>query len=587
MLKRFWDSGKSLFVNEQNGILSTAVVLMFLNTITKFVGFFFFAIVAAVVGANRSSDLFYAASTLPELISNVILFGAISVSVVPILVEVLNKSGEKNFLRVFNSILNVSLVTFTVIGILLAIFVRDIFPFFLNNVIRPVDPYSPQEMELVIQMTRILLIPQIILGISTFISSILYAKNRVVMPQIAPLFYNIGRIIGTFIFAYFLHMGVWGLVWASFFGAALHLVIQLPLALKLGLKFKPSFDLKNRYVKETFKLGLPRILGIAAEQIATTVDQFIALGLVAGSATTFYFAVRLISIPLTIFGTTFATAAFPALTTSYAQGDMAKFKNIVHSLINGIFFLAIPTTVVLFILRVALVRLTFGAFDKSAFGFQSTYMTAWVVLFFAFGLAFETLRTVFYRVFYAAHDSIRPFFSAIFVVVAGVVSGVLFTNYFSHFNEFDLGTFTFNLSYFFEKSDGIAAVGGLSLSSSLVYFFEFLFLMFLINTRIVKLDFKKISISFAKKIFSAIVMGLVMYSIFKLWDNVLDVAKTANLLFLTSTTILSGCMVYIWVSYLMQDEDITLLIRLFQKIGQFIKKPSKMETTTSVAAPKL
>ena len=168
MVSTFFAKGRNILTSEQNGVLSTAVLLMILNLLTKFAGFFFLAIAASAVGANRSSDLFFAANTLPELISNVILFGAISVSVVPVLIDVLNKSGETNFLRVLNSVMNISLIFFTVMAVILAVFAEQIFPFFLHTLINPVEPYTDAEVGTIIDMTRILLIPQIILGISTF-----------------------------------------------------------------------------------------------------------------------------------------------------------------------------------------------------------------------------------------------------------------------------------------------------------------------------------------------------------------------------------------------------------------------------------
>ena len=581
MVSTFFAKGRNLLTREQNGVLSTAVLLMILNLVTKFAGFFFLAIAASTVGANRSSDLFFAANTLPELISNVILFGAISVSVVPVLVDVLNKSGETNFLRVLNSVMNISLIFFTILGIILAIFANSIFPFFLQTVINPVQPFTEAELGTIVDMTRILLIPQIILGISTFFSSGLYAKNRVILPQLAPLFYNFGRIAGTLLFVGVFHMGVWGLVWGTLVGSIFHLVIQLPIAYELGVKYLLILDTKSRFVKEVIMLGIPRVISIAAEQIALTVDQFIALGLVAGSATTFYFAVRLISIPLVIFGGTFATAVFPSLSDAYSKRDIPKFSKILHGIIKNIFFLAIPTTVALLVLRVPLVRLTFGLFDKSNFGFDSTYMTAWVVLFFSLGLGFESLRTVLYRAFYAAHDSLRPFYSAIFVVVGGIVTGILFTNYFSHFDHFSLRELTFNLDYFLTKSDGKGGVGGLALSSSLVYFLEFVILLLFLNKKVVKVEFKQLLISFGKKLFAAVVMGVLIYSLFKLWDDVTDVAKTLNLFVLTATTFVSGLMAYIWVSYLLNDDDVSLVVKLVQRfIGIFRRK--KVEEVVEV-----
>ena len=546
---------------------------MLLNLLTKFAGFFFLAIAASTLGADRSSDIFFAANSIPELISNVILFGAISVSVVPVLIDVLSRSGEKVFLRVLNSVLNISVLIFTILGILLAIFAKDIFPYFLQNVINPVTPYSAEEIKMIIDMTRVLLIPQIILGVSTFITSALYAKNRIVMPQIAPLFYNFGRIVGTVIFIPILGFGAWGLVWATLIGSVFHLLVQIPLAVGLKIKYLLVLETANRHVRKIVTLGLPRIVSLATEYIAITVDQFIALGLVAGSATTYFFAVRLVSIPLALFGTTFAIATFPALSKAFSTKDMKKFSDLLHSSMRYIFYLAAPTSILFLVLKLPFVRLTFGLFDRGTLDLHGTQMIAWIVLFFSLGLAFESLRTILYRAFYAVHDSFRPFFASIFVVVFGIITGILFTNYFSHFDEFRPVALLqdFNFDYFFEKSVGKAAVGGLALSSSLTFSIEFFILIILTNAHVVKIRFKSLATSLGKKLIAATVMGIVLLSLFRLWEFVLDDERTLNLFILTIVTSFSGIMTYIWVSYIIRDEDVGLILKLTRRIGRLLK----------------
>jgi len=249
----------------------------------------------------------------------------------------------------------------------------------------------------------------------------------------------------------------------------------------------PVLDLQDKYFRSMIKLGLPRILGLSAEEIAIGVDRVIAYSLIDYSLTAYELAIRLIVIPMSLFGLTFSIASFPALSRAYIQKNDELFSSIFIRILNQIFFMALPVTVMLLVLRLPITRLFYGILGSN-FTWDDTRKVAWVVMFFAVGLTFESIRSFLYKTFYAIHDSRTPLFAAIFVVVGGIVTGILFTNYFSHFDELSVAHLTFNVDYFFDRSNGKAAVGGLALSSSLIYTIESISLMFILNKKYLKLS---------------------------------------------------------------------------------------------------
>ena len=186
--------------------------------------------------------------------------------------------------------------------------------------------------------------------------------------------------------------------------------------------------------------------------------------------------------------------------------------------------------------------------------------------FFEIHLALESLRSLIYRSFYAANDTIRPLYSAVFTVILGVVSGILFTNYFSHFAAFSFDTFFSGVKYFFESANGKAAVGGLALSSSLVYTLEFFILMFMFDRYVCKIDFKVLRRKFLKKIVAGSIMGLVMYSYFKLWGDSIFQEKTFILLMLVGSTLTVGLIAYLWTAYVLLIQEFSLVLVFAKKI---------------------
>jgi putative peptidoglycan lipid II flippase len=443
----------------------------------------------------------------------------------------------------------------------------DITPIVIEQIARPVDPFTSEQISQISSMMQWLMLPQIILGISSFLSSALNAYKRFVVPQLAPLFYNLGILFGAAVLIPLLGGSSWGLTWGSLIGAVLHLLVQLPLGLHLKMKFRFAIDVTNKKLREVVLIGLPRIIALAADQIAIAIDKVIAIGFGAAPLGAYYLAVSLVTIPYSLFASTFSVASLPHLSMEYAKGRIVRFKNIFTKVFNQILFLSIPITIILLVLRLPVVRLFYGIFGRE-FTWENTLMVSWVIFFFSLGLIPEVLYAFVMRTFYALKDTVRPLIVGIFLVVGGVISGILFTNYFSHFDTFSLKTLYWDPSFFVSKSNGMAAIGGLALSSSLIYTIAFVLLMFFLSRKIGKLDFKKFWFVMIKKLAFGVIMGVFMYMLFKMWDEVLDTAKTINLLVLTLSTILPGICIYFWLAYVFRDPEIEIIAKF---IGIFKK----------------
>lgn len=550
-VKQLIRSLKNYLTAEQNEIVAAAGSLIVISIITKILGMLFLTLVTREFGASTETDMFYLASTLPETITNIILLGVISGSIIPIFIKIREKDGQEQFIHSFNSVMNVSMLVFAALSILAAIFSRQLMPLAIS-IAQKDQVLTDAQTNQVIWMMRALLIPQILLALSAFFSTWLNIYNRFVVPQLAPLFYNIGKIIGVLVFVRLLNGSIWGLVWGTLFGAALHLAVQIPLLKDLKYKFMPwLYDFRDKNLLKVLRLGLPRVLSLSMEQVATIVDSVIALSLTTGSLTAYQLAVRLISLPMGLFGTNFAIASFPSFAKLHANGEKQAFSELVFKTLNQIIFLSLPVAVIFIVMRVPIVRLVYGIFGGE-FTWDNTLLVAWIVLFFSLGLTFEGLRSAMFRVYFAIHDSIIPMISSMFVVVGGIVTGIMFSNYFSHFNSFALDMLVFRTDYFFTKGNGVAGAAGLALSSSVIFTLEFVFLLFMLWKKKVVRNMKGFVFDLFKKLLAAAIMMLVCYMMAKLWDQVLNTTKTFQLIFLSISTMFSATLIYFWCSYLLK-----------------------------------
>ena len=179
-------------------------------------------------------------------------------------------------------------------------------------------------------------------------------------------------------------------------GAFLHLIINLLPLLHLGFKFRPVFDLTHPGLRKVFWLSLPRTVGLAAYQLNFIVITALASAVSAGSISVFNFANDLQYVPIGIVALSFVTAVFPALSSSWAEGDVKGFLDELYLSVNQILFLVIPISIFLILERAQIVRVILG---YGAFSWEDTRLTAAALGAFAISIFAQSLIPLFSRAF--------------------------------------------------------------------------------------------------------------------------------------------------------------------------------------------
>lgn len=562
---------RTILSKEQKQILETAFVLMIPVVLTKVTGQLFTLILASFYGASDSRlNQFYIANTIPELLTTVLMTGALGTVVIPILISSKKDYGKEYFYKIYSSILNATLIVFLIISLILIVFAGQFIPAAIN-LVNPEIPPTEAELNNITNMMRALLFPQLLLGISVFMSSGLNIYDRYILPQLSPLFFNIGRIAVILVLLPVFDYAPWVLVIGTYVGATLHLAIQIPLFKRLGIKYYPVILYKDKHIKEVLKLGLPRLFVLASDKIGFVISNFIAVAFIAGPAS-FNFAKSLYIVIPSLFGYTFSYSSYPTISRFYIEKNYKEIRKIVNKTLNEIFFLALPFVVTLMVLRVPLVRLLFGIFPDTQFTLDNTYQVAWILLFFSFGLIFITARWFVFNLFYAAKDTVTPAIISFGSLVGVIVFSVLFTNFLSYNPQYALSTIDFDINHLFSRAEPTspAGIAGISLAISFVYTIEFFVILIVFSKMKINIGLKKLTVDLLKKFIAGASMFIFMYFTYKTWNAVSyaipDAAEVAyrgsttiNLFVLTAVTVIPGFMVYYLVCYLFKVEELKIL----------------------------
>jgi putative peptidoglycan lipid II flippase len=541
--------GKKILNSQQNSVLSAASLIMVMIVVSMALGLIRQRVLASYFTPS-SLSLFFAAFRLPDAIFQVLVFGTFSSAFIPVFTKTL-RDGEKRAWLLAGKVVSIGLGIFFLAAAVVGVLAVKIYA-----VIAP--GYGVAGTAQIAFLARILFAAQGFFVISYVLTGVLESLRRFLVPALAPIFYNLGIILGTVLLSP--SLGLLGPTLGVVLGAFAHFIIQYPLSRKLGFRF--TFDVKpDEGVKKIGQLALPRVFDLAFDQIGKSAELFLSSLISQASYTYYTFANSLQVLPVTLFGTSLAKAVLPML--SRVEGNWKEYRRILLSAIFQAMFFTLPISVALVALRVPAVRLIYGT---KIFDWEATIQTSTVLSVFAVGIISQTLMSVLARAFFALHDTKTP-------VVVSFIGLFLLV----------IGDFILVRGFHLE-------VWALAASFAVSTIVEAIILLILINKRaggILNLKF----LTHTLKILGAtVISGTAMFFILKIFDRsvwvkrlsflsgvdatrtfpfekfMLDTRYTGNVIILTVMTFLVGAIIYILLSLLFRVEEAHYFLNVAKRI---------------------
>lgn len=394
------------------------LIIAVLTLLSRLMGFIRDLLLASRFGLSMESDIYFAAFRIPDLVYNFLILGTLSVAFIPVFSEYYLKDKQRAYALASN-VLNWALIGMTLICIILFVFARP-----LTHLIVP--GFSDSQINQTVLITRIMLLSPIIFTASNVVSSVLVSLKKFLIVNTAPLFYNLGIIIGIIFF--YPRYGLVGLAGGVILGALMHLSLQVPELIRFGFRWAPRLNYREEGMHKIGQLFLPRLFGMDISYVNFLIVSVVGSTLAVGSITAFNYANNIQAVSLGVFALSTAIALFPVLSELYAKHDLKQFISTVqHGIIRIIYFI-VPITILILLLRAHIVRVLLG-YGRCDWNCTITTFDTLGVL--ALGLLGQSLVPLFARAFYAQHNTKTP---VIIGLVAIVVNGAL-----SYFLSFGLG----------------------------------------------------------------------------------------------------------------------------------------------------
>ncbi|MDA0207810.1 MAG: murein biosynthesis integral membrane protein MurJ [bacterium] len=395
-------------------VTSAAFLVAFFSILSRIVGLIRDRILAGEFGASDELDIYFAAFRLPDLFYALIVVGALSASFIPLFTKEYAKHKQKAWDLTSNT-----LTILTVIFSGLLVVVAIMAPVFVD-VIAP--GFDVEKQLAVIELLRLMLVAQLILGASMVIGSALQGAKVFLPYAIAPIFYNLGIILGSiFLVPIF---GLNGLAFGVIGGAFFHLMIQLIGLYAVGYRYRLLFRFRDASLRYIAGHLPPRVMGLAIGQVNLLAMTAIASTLTVGAVTMLQFAYNIFFFPLGVIGVSYAIAAFPSLCEKAGKRDTADFRDILSLTMRQMLLFMVPATILFYGLRMQIVRVAVGA---GAYDWAETIQTANVMGWLVMGLIAHGLIFLLVRAFFAKNDSMTPFIVGLMSTTIFIASALLLT----------------------------------------------------------------------------------------------------------------------------------------------------------------
>lgn len=505
-------------------IAKSAGVIGFATLCSRILGFVRDVIIANLFGTTKYAQGFVVAFRIPNLLRDLVGEGATNAAFVPVLTQYQISHTKEEFWKLVSNIFNIlSIILFciSIVGVFATpVIVRAIAPGFYDD---------PEKFEITVQLTRVMFPYLILIGLTAYFMGVLNSLRHFSIPAYGPAVLNIMMILSALFLSKRLVEPVFALAIGVLAGGFAQCMMNVPVLIRKGMRFKLGIDTKDPAIHKIGKLLGPRAVGACVYQLSIFVDTIMAsLAAIVGEGgvAALYYANRIIQFPMAIFGISIAQAALPTMSTHAANQDVDKLRNTLSFALRLVFLITIPSSVGILVLAKPIVR---TLFERGEFGSYSTDITTASLIFYTFGLFAYAGIKVLVSCFYSMQDTATP---------VKIASGSLVLNVF------------LNLILMFPLK-----IGGLALATSCAAIFNFSMLLILLRKKMKRIDGRKIIFSFLKIFGASVLMGAVIWFMARNLSTSLIDAKTSQRILKLSIPIFAGILAYIAGCFIFRVEE--------------------------------
>lgn len=460
-------------MKKTNDIKKTFSIIFVITLVVKVLGLLRDIVFAKFYGTGYVATAFFASIRIPTQLIDIILSSAIVSVFVPVFNDVLKKDGEQKANIFANNFVNIVALISTVISILGIIFAPQVVDVLAGG-------FDAKTYALTVELIRITFPMVIFTAIAFSFVGYLQSHKEFNVPAMISGISNI--VIILFLIFFREKFDIYGVAACMTFAWFLQVLVQLPFVKKYGYKFSLNINFKDKNIKKVMLLALPIIISTAVLPINNLIATRLASGISENAVATMEYAYKLYLVISGVFTYAIGNIIFPDLSRASAENDNEKYIALLHKALKMMSFLLIPLTMGIAIFSKDIVA---TIYQRGEFTETSTMMTSAALLYYCLGILGSGFVEVMNKSFYAKQDTKSPLLIGIIIIAINLAFSVILSK--------------------------VMGVNGLALSTAITTTINAIILLCVANHKEKNIISKDLLSAILKMVFSAVIMGVVVY----------------------------------------------------------------------------
>jgi putative peptidoglycan lipid II flippase len=394
--------------SHEHSAFSATVLLAVAVMLSRVIGYVREMYIAWAFGAGPQTDAYVAGFTIPDWLNYLVAGGTASITFVAIYTRFLAEKKEHEAQKTFSVIITVMTAVLGLGVVLAEIFTPQIERHWFSG-------FSPEQLELCVHLTRILLPAQIFFYVGGVVSAVLLSRRLFLFPAFGPLLYNVFIILGGVLLSR--SLGIASLAWGALAGSIVGpFLINAIGAVRVGTGYSISFDIRNAAFREWVRLSIPLMLGVSLVTADDWILRYFASGGV-GDIARLNYAKRLFAVPIAVLGQATGQASLPFFARLFGEKKLEEFAAVVSGSIYRIVAASLLATSLMMATALPLIDLVYR---RGRFLFSDSQQTASYFFIFSISLAFWAAQGLYARAFYAAGNTLTPMLASTLITAASI-----------------------------------------------------------------------------------------------------------------------------------------------------------------------
>jgi integral membrane protein MviN len=404
------DTSSSPSANLKKSLTIASLIMMASVLLSRIMGMVREMVLAHLLGTNVEMDAYVASFIIPEFLNHFLAGGFLSITFIPIFQKYLVDGQREKSWKVFSNLITIGSIAFVLLILIATVFTNQIVGLLGHHISE-----GPQR-ELTVRLTRIIMPAQLLFYWGAFLMAVQYANHRFFLPALAPLFYNLGIIVCGW--ALYPYLGVAGFAWGVLLGACIgNVLIQLPGALRVGMRFRPVFDLSDHDFKTYVVLTFPLIIGLGMTFSNEVFFRFFGSFLGTGGLASINYSLRTMLPLVGVFGQASGVASYPFLSRLAIEKKIGEMNHLLNSIVLKIGIYLIPICGVMMVLSTQIITVLF---QHGRFTSASTMTTAPVLVLYLIGAFPFAASTIVMRNYYAMQNTLFPMIISTLIALVSI-----------------------------------------------------------------------------------------------------------------------------------------------------------------------